>query len=928
MSIGVVTAKRANPAAGSTPLGVYHPVFRLGELVELASDRLTVAATAAEETLADALIDAYLAVASACQVLGDHTHRDVGDLGRIRKYASRIGAPAGKLAAGGLRVVERGVRAVAGPRDRATVESLAHLQEFALTLADRLWGIGETGTAQLRDSFSSIATGHKLPTGRIAIPPRCFFTFDQRPEDCLALARRFAETRRRRGPVVVVGVRTSGCFLAPIVAAGLRRAGCHEVTWMSWRPGQPVLGIDARMFSHAGPADVLIVDDPPTSGASFARTAEEIAALGVPAPSITLALPLFPGRRGWEKRLARWPQVRLEWQDWSVHAILEESSVSRAISALTDWDVVACVRMGGANGSAATARSHIRATYRLRVATDGDVAEHAILATGAGVGLFGQATLSAGRRLEPFVPRIYGLLDGILYRESLPPAALIDGAVTADSRRLARAIADYAAARASRLPVERDSVVEISGHDAAWEQAARWFGIGFGRLALAMRPLLHAAGRRLMRSPAPSLIDGAMGEGQWFAIDGRVLKQDFAEAAFVYQLPMSYDATYDVAAAATLLSTAASNFGAEARADFESSTDRRIDDVRWFLNQLVAELDHRDAVLRGAIDGPPDDGVVELVTNGERAFGALHRSFLATQLLAEASLPSTGEIVAIDIDGVLESGPWWYAAPSAASLMAVRALLMHGYRPVIATGRSQAESALRCHDYRLAGAVAEYGCAVYDSSRDEQVSLLRPDDVADMRCLREALGRMKGVHLDPAYTHAVRAFALKHGARAAIPDVLAEEALKASGAADRIRVERGWAQTDFVPIEVDKRTGLQALLARIGDGGPSLAMAIGDSTADLPMFRLARLKVVPANAAPGLERSSGAVRCSGVGGAGLAQAVRLLIGHRPGACAQCRVQRAHDATAELALSLLAAADARGVWKLASAARAATLLRRL
>ena len=100
-----------------------------------------------------------------------------------------------------------------------------------------------------------------------------------------------------------------------------------------------------------------------------------------------------------------------------------------------------------------------------------------------------------------------------------------------------------------------DTAAAASGHDALWEQCARWLGLPFGRSALPFRPFLHRAGRRLTAAQRPSLIDAEMGRGRWFwnTAEGpsrHLLKVDWDERAFVYQIPFSYEAGYDLAAAA------------------------------------------------------------------------------------------------------------------------------------------------------------------------------------------------------------------------------------------------------------------------------------------------------------------------------------------------------------------------------------------
>jgi hydroxymethylpyrimidine pyrophosphatase-like HAD family hydrolase len=489
---------------------------------------------------------------------------------------------------------------------------------------------------------------------------------------------------------------------------------------------------------------------------------------------------------------------------------------------------------------------------------------------------------------------------------------------------LASGVGKYAARRAAALPAATDVATTMSGHDALWELAGRWFGGGFGRLALPFRPLLHASGRRLLRVARPSLIDGAMGPGHWFDVDGSLVKTGWDERAFVYQLPFCYDAVYDVAAAASQRLPDEA-FGEVARAEYEAASGTSVDEVRWFLYRLLSELDRQTWISIQSDRGSARLAAVDAATEGERRLGALHRSFLSDTYLADTSCPEAGALCAIDIDGVLESARGTYAAPSAASVLALRALLRHGFRPLIATGRSLGEARLRCRDYRLAGAVAEYGAAIYVAKEDRAEVLLSPQQVADLGGLRRVLARVAGVELDAAYQHSVRAFILRRGRRYALPAAVAQDAVSASGLDGRIRIEGGWAQTDFVPTGIDKGTGLLALAERLEvDAQPPLALAVGDAKPDLAMFALARIAAAPANADSAL--AGRIVRSRQPYGAGLAQAVELVVGHAPGSCPKCAAPRAGSGDAELVLALLRVGEVGGLRKLAAIAQAMRLQR--
>ena len=169
----------------------------------------------------------------------------------------------------------------------------------------------------------------------------------------------------------------------------------------------------------------------------------------------------------------------------------------------------------------------------------------------------------------------------------------------------------------------------------------------------------------------------------------------------------------------------------------------------------------------------------------------------------------------------------------------LRALIAHGYRPVLATGRSLAEVRDRCAVFGLAGGVAEYGSALVCA--EEAVDLLPPDARALLEAIRGELGDHPGVNLDTRYRFIVRARAAGGGP---LPAKLI--AGLASAARPEVRMVHGQGQTDFVWAGTDKGSGLRELAGRLS--ASACALAVGDSTTDLPLFECAALARAPRNA--------------------------------------------------------------------------------
>jgi len=88
---------------------------------------------------------------------------------------------------------------------------------------------------------------------------------------------------------------------------------------------------------------------------------------------------------------------------------------------------------------------------------------------------------------------------------------------------------------------------------------------------------------------------------------------------------------------------------------------------------------------------------------------------------------------------------------------------------------------------------------------------------------------------------------------------------------------------------------------------PRLELAVGDSRSDLPMLRLAVRAAAPASARGELSDAAGVRLMRRPHQLGLADAVRLVTGHRPGGCELCSVSRP-DLDTRLLLGVLGARE--------------------
>ena len=338
--------------------------------------------------------------------------------------------------------------------------------------------------------------------------------------------------------------------------------------------------------------------------------------------------------------------------------------------------------------------------------------------------------------------------------------------------------------------------------------------------------------RRLLAVSKPAVIDGHMSIDHWFErADGTLAKVRFADAAFSAHGGRCYDPVYDLAA----LGAEDEELAREARTAYQRITGQRVDEERWLLYSLVAlQLRDRDAGGRDSEAG--------------RALARAVQRWFATRYFAAVPLPTAGALCAIDIDGVLETSQLGFTATSPTGALALRALTLRGFRPVLSSGRSAIEVRERCESYRLAGGVGEYGAVIYDHLSGETRELLDDRQRAHLTAMREALDSVEGIVLDPAYTTAVRAFRYDEwGRRRGLLGDTVASALDRASVSAVVRTIPGVMQTDFMVVAIDKDTGLCALAAALGAELPA-ALGVGDTVSDLPMLARSTLAWAPSNA--------------------------------------------------------------------------------
>jgi hydroxymethylpyrimidine pyrophosphatase-like HAD family hydrolase len=730
---------------------------------------------------------------------------------------------------------------------------------------------------QLSEILRSPLPGHLLGT-RLGIPS-AFSRLDLTHFDVLALGRRFMDQYPDKSlPVLVLGLRTAGTFFSMLLRSALKAEEYRRVASLTV---QPVKGPgrreynELRRYSKQG-FTVLIVDDPPHTGGAIARAVEIVRQAGFDLCRIKVLVPAHPAARDWAGVLPEGLVVVLEVEQWQKQKLLVAKQVELRLAEYFAQQGFSSARVVGSpeadelNARLLAGRKRgatLRRIFEVELRGQGKSETRYILAKSVGLGYLGYSAFLATDRLSDFVPPLLGLRDGILYTEWLAQRSEV--ATVRDRGSSIDKAAAYVAARTRLLRLPRRRVPGKAVHENGLKLLAKSFARAYGRFVLDI-PMRSWIEQRLyqLHCPCPTLIDGNMDCAEWIEGSSGLLKTSYYGHALGKTQLNVIDPAYDLAE--TILSFALS----------PEEEDRLISryilhsgDVgvrkRLFINKLLAGLWTMEAAqeeLFGAVQS-------------RRQQEEQHRRFLrAWDFLAVQSARFCGArcrpsqstfwhapLVVLDVDGVIDRRIFGYPCTTAAGIEALSLLARHGYSVALNTARSVYEVKDYCEAYGLAGGVAEGGAYLWDAVAHRGRSLIDDETMVQLDQLRKELQRIPGVFLDDRHRysiraymietkpvssltrllHSIRSFNVGQGVPVPLPTLVVSELLK-SLRLDRLSFHPTTIDTAIVARGIDKGIGSTALRDWVlGPGAETIA--IGDTKADLPMFRVATRSYAPAH---------------------------------------------------------------------------------
>jgi hydroxymethylpyrimidine pyrophosphatase-like HAD family hydrolase len=761
--------------------------------------------------------------------------------------------------------------------------------------------------------------------------PAAFRTQDLTHFDILSLGRTFmAAFPARQRPIVVVGLRTAGSYFAPFLHAYLAAQGYEDVESMTIRPKKGIARWEAARLSRGAQRDGLavLVDEPPGSGATLAKALDVIRKAGFAASNVVALLPVHPTRRNWMSgdqflSLSGISILCLEPEHWHKHRLLEPKAVERRLQEYFQrrkYLSVSLVASTAAerfntqlqHSSEEKYHSRLKRVYEVRLQNDaGQTETRYVLAKSVGWGWLGYHAFLTAYRLSEFVPPFLGLRDGILYTEWLPQSTPV--ASDGDRDQVIRRAASYVASRVRFMGLGRDPSAELSRADQhkGFRLLAEALSGAYGWKAAAVLKrgrIQHELSRHTC--PFPTLIDGKMRRQEWITGASALLKTDFEQHGLGKTELNMTDPAYDLA---ELMLSFGLSHGEESRLIaryVEECGDATVEE-RLFFNKLLAGRWSMVTALDNLFD--PRLAHRHQVFN-QQYVDALNFLTVHTMRLCASFCPRPetvrwhAPLVVTDIDGVLDLQIFGFPSTTAAGIRAVSLLHAHDVAVVMNTARTLSEVKEYCSAYGFVGGVAEYGGVIWDAVGGQERVLVSAESLDQLEKVRNALRQIPGVFLNDDYRYSIRAYTYERGRTVPLPKILIQN-LMASLKADHLKFLQTYVDTAIVPEKVDKGTGLLALLA-LAEQRDTETIAIGDSEADLAMFRVTSRSFAPSNiSVRAAARLLGCRIADRPNQRGLLRIVQSIVHPEGGRCDRCRAaDRTFPEDNGLFWGLLEAAD--------------------
>ncbi|KAA6458324.1 hypothetical protein DYQ86_20630 [Acidobacteria bacterium AB60] len=763
----------------------------------------------------------------------------------------------------------------------------------------------ELREGRLSDLLRTSPMPPELGIQRLRVPA-AFRSQDLTSNDVLLLGNKLkASIPDPTRPLMIFGLRTAGSYFAPLLRASLETQGFRVLDGVTVRPkgGMTTPEIDCVRHCVRERGRAVVIDEPVYTGSTLSKAVDALQQCGTSKEDIFVLVPVHASGRHWRDQnpcaLAGVEVITLEPEEWYKQRLLSDEQIRERMGEYfrnTGFEVTgvsidkqaAAINEQLRKWSDEKFHNRVKRAFRVELrGSDGTPGFRYVLAKSVGWGWFSYHASLAAERLEEYVPRVFGLRDGMLYMEWCEHHDQ-----PFDRATWIQAAGAYVASRVRRLRLDADpapALLRENRHKGFGDVAGNLSrAYGLKATAVLKRPRLSA---RLadLACPCPSLVDGKMRPLEWLHGPSGPLKTDFEQHGLGGKTEINMtDPAYDLAEAVLHWELLPAEEADLLCRYIEQSGDTTVQQ-RLFLNKLAAGM----RAMYVAHSNLEDQRLAHRAQEFNRDF-IVAWNFLTQQTMRHcASMccnpKSQGwhaPIISLDIDGVTDRFLFGFPSTTAAGIEAISMLKAHGFSVAFNTARSIPETKAYCESYGFAGGVAEYGAFAWDANTGREQILVDELSAHQLTVARRRLKAVPGIFLNDDYRYSIRAYTYERGRTIPVPRLLIQNLLSELRL-DRLSYHQTYLDTAVVAKSSDKGKGLLALLQMTGQENVS-TIAIGDSDADLPMFATASRAFAPGNIT--CRRQAQALGCQIAGSSyqlGLLEIVRKIVHPNGETCDLC-----------------------------------------
>ena len=745
----------------------------------------------------------------------------------------------------------------------------------------------------------------ELKASRLKLPS-AFRSMDLTHHDYHALADGFAQLfPDRNEPLLVLGLRSTGNYLAPLVETRLVALGFTDVTGLTIRPKAHALTMREVLALRRAARErcrILVVDDLPTTGKTLRVTCDLLVRHGVSRDRIVLLIPQQP-EHGLREKLEQknYPpqvaRVELKVEEWRKVRWLDSEPARRTVERFA----AAC----GYDGQLANPIKDVeaydpkldfRTRYGLHLKKLFDLettestrtsSRHLILAKSIGWGWFAYHAWLVAEKLEGRIPCLLGMCEGILFTEWISgPSVTASSMVRGEA--LASSLANYVAQRVREFPLPGRLATELSDREnTSWDYLAGSLGRAYGRaVAKLIRPAMR---RRLIsqlgKGPC-TLIDAKVLLDKWAMRDGHLVKLDFEGHGIDNADLFMVDPAFDLAGAIFEFCLSPEEEEILLARYAEAAGDTSVGERMPSFKQLYA-LRQLYKMGEQLADSPRGFDRAAGHARFEKAKRFLVNSLLRHYgqfLPVPKKLADGPALFVLDVDGVLDEYIYEYPATTLSGLEALALLHRHNIPVALNTERSLEDVQSYSKFYHLRGGAAEHGTVLWDAWRGREEILMDVEAREQLECMRAVLSADSSVFFSTGYRTSLHCYTYGGDIARRGLDADRVRALMEREGLNRLRAVFRPTETTVVARSLDKGNGLEALKEFLGIPH-AVVHAIGNASEDLPMLTRAAYSYAVANSTEFLRASLPGTGCKILtysSQRGLLEAARLAVAYTTG----------------------------------------------